>query len=786
MSLKLSFRNKLLLFWLGSILVVLTLVGTVYFYLHASRLTNASFERIDYTFSSLEAKINDRKSTLVRIIQDLSRRQGSVDILSMISNYQDTTNYQPLVFDPEKQHLALELANNARALDLHYLAAYDASSSIVSFYDNDNETGEQTGYQSYQDGKPVLMSAMKGEKKFTDQDILPSFTSLGALNHTHDELKLDFHNAYGGIVMETFAQVTKKLIDGKTSDVGDLHASFLLDEKLFQKVAELKELEFSVLLPDGTHLGSLAPNLVKKNVLDGTATDTSNNGAQPLFHQITTNGYVLGSTRLPMTNGKHVYVIFGEQQTMLTSGLEPTLFAALLLIGALLPAAIYFMNNTFTKPVEDLLAGVENLRKGSYKQLTGFTGTDELSVLAQAFNTMSQSIQDREKALFESEARVGALANHTPNMVHIIDLDGRYLLINPKSETLFGVTNEEAKGKTSADIFSPEMAATYQAHDRNVMDLKAPVEAEDKLLLPDGEHTFLTVKFPIFGVDGDMIAIGSIGFEITERKRAEEELIAHRAHLEELVHERTAEVEEKAKKLEKALHIEKKYNVLQQKFVSMVSHEFRTPLAIIDGAAQRLVRRKDSLDGDEVEQRVGTIRAAITRMVDQIETTLFASRLDEGQIEFHLQNCDIHKMLKDVCERQSEISPDYDIQIDISTLPHQVRADLKLLDQVFTNLLSNAVKYAQGSPLILVKGWQEDQYAIISVTDQGVGIPESDLPHMFKRFFRAKTAFGISGTGIGLSVVNEILKLHAGTIKIDSQEGVGTTFTVSLPIFTSA
>lgn len=781
MSLKLSFRNKLLLFWLGSILVVLALVGTVYFYLHAARLTNTSLERIGDTFSSLNVEIKTRKDTLRRNAQSLSRRQANIDILSMVSSYQDITNYQPLVFDPEKLHLAHELTKNARALNLHYLAAYDINSALVSFYDNDSKTGELTGYQSYQDGKPVLMSTTGDENTFSEHPLPTSFTLLGALNHTHDELKLDFHNAHGGIVMETFAKITKTQVGGQESTAGALHASYLLDEELFKKVAAQKELQFSVLLPDGTHFGNLPPDLHNKNVLDAAVTSVIDS-ARPLFHQVISNGYVLGTIRLPLSGEKHAYLIFGEKQSELTSGLEPALLAAFLFIGTLLPAAMYFMNKTFTKPVEDLLAGVDNLRKGSYEKLTGFTGTDELSVLAKAFNTMSQSIQDREQDLFESEARFGALANYTPNKVHIKDLEGRYILINPKSETLFGVTNEEAKGKTSADIFSPEMVAAYQAHDRAVLDIQKPVEAEEIFLLPDGMHTFLTVKFPIFGVDGDMVAMGSVGFEITERKRAEEELKAHRTHLEELVHERTAEVEEKAKKLEKALQIEKEYNILQQKFVSMVSHEFRTPLAIIDGAAQRMMRHKDSLKADEVELRVSKIRAAISRMVDQIDTTLFASRLDEGQIEFHLQNCDVHKLLKDVCERQSEISPDYNIQIDASALPNKIRADPKLLDQVLTNLLSNAVKYAQGSPLILVKGWQEGHHAFISVTDQGVGIPASDLPHMFKRFFRAKTAFGISGTGIGLSVVNEIVKLHSGTIKIDSQEGDGTTFTVSLPI----
>lgn len=252
--------------------------------------------------------------------------------------------------------------------------------------------------------------------------------------------------------------------------------------------------------------------------------------------------------------------------------------------------------------------------------------------------------------------------------------------------------------------------------------------------------------------------------EITSRKRSEVALT------------------EAKKSVEAALLREKEYNLLQQKFISLVSHEFRTPLAIIDGVAQRLIKRKDKLTPDEVETRTNKVRSAVTRMVGLIDTTLYASRLDAGQIKLKLAPCDVGELVRKVCERQTDISPSHKIQVEIDAFPNEIFADKERLDQVFTNLLSNAVKYAPDAPLIEVKHWGDGGDVWVSVTDHGLGIPEDDLPHMFKRFFRAETAKGIPGTGIGLNVVKEFVEMHGGTITVDSVEGEGSTFTVRLPI----
>lgn len=278
------------------------------------------------------------------------------------------------------------------------------------------------------------------------------------------------------------------------------------------------------------------------------------------------------------------------------------------------------------------------------------------------------------------------------------------------------------------------------------------------------------------------ILIAALVIAMRQRRAALKSLERERDLLEERVAERTNEVQEKATQLKTTLKREKEYSVLQQKFVSLVSHEFRTPLAIIDGAAQRLIRRGNKLDPAEVEIRANKVRAAVTRMIGLIDTTLFASRLDAGKIDVKIAPCDIGELLLDVCERQSEISPSHQIRVSLDDLPGEIFADRGLLDQAFTNLLSNAVKYSPDSLLIEVKGWRDEDNALFTIADQGLGIHADDLPHMFGRFFRAKTAEGIKGTGIGLTVVKELVQLHGGSVGVDSLEGEGSTFSIRLPI----
>ncbi len=234
--------------------------------------------------------------------------------------------------------------------------------------------------------------------------------------------------------------------------------------------------------------------------------------------------------------------------------------------------------------------------------------------------------------------------------------------------------------------------------------------------------------------------------------------------------------------LEDALINEKTINETQRQFVSLVSHEFRTPLAIIDGQAQRIIRKIDKMSRDDIKTSMGKCRSGVARLIGLIESVLSSSRLEAGAIAFNPGPCGLVELLVDVARGQEGIDASHQIVLDIETLPDHVVADEKLMRQILTNLLSNAVKYSPGASTVWVVGHQDGADVVIAVRDQGVGIPEKEIKKLFSRFFRASTSSGIAGTGIGLHLVKQLVEMHGGSISVTSIAGQGTTFTIRLPM----
>lgn len=381
--------------------------------------------------------------------------------------------------------------------------------------------------------------------------------------------------------------------------------------------------------------------------------------------------------------------------------------------------------------------------------------------------------------------------------------DGNFTSWNAGAENLYGYRADEVIGK-HVSLLAPEGFEHETGQLLKKVTAGEPLPTYETIRVrKDGELVDVSLRFSMIrNPDGDMRGVAIIARDIRERKKAEteiqhkeqmlqaridqlhttqDELQQHRERLEDKVRERTAEVRLKATQLETALEKEKEFSALQQKFVSMASHEFRTPLAIIDGAAQRVERRIDSIEPVDLTKRISRIRGAVRRMLVLIESTLSASRLDEGRVEMNPRQIDVAEIVKTVCERQTELSEELEIHIALEDLPGAIEGDPALLDQVFTNLLSNAVKYAPTAPKISISGARDtDGFLAIAVTDNGVGIPANELSSLFDRFFRASTSEGIAGTGIGLNLARELVEMHGGTIVVESQVGVGTTFTVRL------
>lgn len=270
--------------------------------------------------------------------------------------------------------------------------------------------------------------------------------------------------------------------------------------------------------------------------------------------------------------------------------------------------------------------------------------------------------------------------------------------------------------------------------------------------------------------------------DITHLKTRAVELEDHRDRLEKVAAERTRELEDQAVQLMESLAKEREYNALQGEFVSMVSHEFRTPLAIIDGAAQRIERKAGELLPEELITRIGKIRNAVRRLVSLIDSTLSFSRIEAGRVEANLCEIDIEALLVEVCEQQQQLATGHRIDFSPEQLPSRLEGDLELLRQVFSNLLSNAVKYSPGADRVEVRATVKGDQIRVSVRDFGLGIPEDDLPRLFDRFYRASNVTGIAGTGIGLNLCRSLLELHGGTIDVQSVQGEGSLFTARIPL----
>lgn len=242
------------------------------------------------------------------------------------------------------------------------------------------------------------------------------------------------------------------------------------------------------------------------------------------------------------------------------------------------------------------------------------------------------------------------------------------------------------------------------------------------------------------------------------------------------------ELEKASTELQAALKNEKEASALQKQFVDMVSHEFRTPLTIIDGHAQILSRKADEITPDDIRKRTRTIRSAVTRLVTMMEGVLSSNMLKIGKLEIVPETVNLKAYARDLCDDHSELARSHKLTLDTSQLPETVRIDRKIMNLVLSNLISNAIKYSVHNPEVHVRLAMEGAWLRINVRDNGVGIPYEELPRIFERYFRASTATGIPGTGIGLSLVKELVELYHGKLEVNSEIGQGTEFSVSLPV----
>ncbi len=272
---------------------------------------------------------------------------------------------------------------------------------------------------------------------------------------------------------------------------------------------------------------------------------------------------------------------------------------------------------------------------------------------------------------------------------------------------------------------------------------------------------------------------------ITSLERQNQELrqlTQRNEDLEQRVAERTA-------KLQAALEKEKELSQLKSRFITMASHEFRTPLAIISSSSGILQKFSDRLSAERKEQHFQTIQNTIKHITQILDDVLMINRAEAEKIELHLEASDIIAFCRHLKEEiettsnQHTINFYLDLGEEIMENYLIIQFDEKILRQILTNLLTNAIKYSPSHNLVNFSLTKNNNQILFKISDRGIGIPEADQANLFEPFHRASNVGTIAGTGLGLVIVKKCVDLHQGKINVESRAGEGTTFTVSLPFF---
>jgi two-component system OmpR family sensor kinase len=244
----------------------------------------------------------------------------------------------------------------------------------------------------------------------------------------------------------------------------------------------------------------------------------------------------------------------------------------------------------------------------------------------------------------------------------------------------------------------------------------------------------------------------------------------------------------KSLQIKKAFEQEKETRKMQGEFISLASHEFKTPLQIIDSTRELLVRKIKSsgLVDDSIDRGMERIKSAVQRMNGLIDSTLSLAKMEDAgnKIKVEKSEFDLAKLINDLVDSNHSLAAQKGVvvKIDILNLPQNFYGDQKLLDHSFANIISNAIKYSKNNTVVTIKSKVDNGFAYIVVTDQGIGIPQEDLSNIGKKFFRAKNTISVAGTGIGLYITKHFIELHQGSFKIKSVQNVGTSIAVALPL----
>ncbi len=391
----------------------------------------------------------------------------------------------------------------------------------------------------------------------------------------------------------------------------------------------------------------------------------------------------------------------------------------------------------------------------------------------------------------DSKQGIDAIFQFATEGILVTNEKSEIININPSAEKLFGYEKGELIGQKIEVLIPKRYTEKHVSHRDNFHQNPHARSMGEGMELygakKDGSEFPVEISLSPYSNEQGKFVVAFI-IDISTRKLAEEKLKNYSVDLEKQVGNRTLILQEAITELEKtknelnqALDKEKELNELKSRFVSMASHEFRTPLATIMSSLSLVKAYGEQNDSVKQSRHIQKIKSSIGNLTDILNDFLSVSKLEEGKVEHVQEQFEIQRYIKDVisemelfCKAGQKISYHH-------TGGEMVLLDKKLIKHILYNLLSNAVKFSSENKKITISTERTETEFKISVEDQGIGISQKDQKHLFQRFFRGKNASNIQGTGLGLNIIENYIELMNGTINFTSVENEGTTFNLSFP-----
>jgi PAS domain S-box-containing protein len=399
------------------------------------------------------------------------------------------------------------------------------------------------------------------------------------------------------------------------------------------------------------------------------------------------------------------------------------------------------------------------------------------------------------------ENRFASIWNHVNEGILISDRSGKIVLANPRCAALFGYSEEEMLNIDVDQLIPDAARSRHKEHRENYNEKPTSRFMGQHMTLyglkKDSSIFPVEISLSHYSSHGETFVIAFV-IDVTERIKFQEDLqtmnkqlLTLNENLERKVKERTLVLQEALNDLEKsqtelrdALLKEKELHEMKSRFVTMASHEFRTPLTTILSSVSlisKYVKENEQLHRDKHIQRIKNSVFSLTEILNDV---LSLGKLDEGKVVAQLEEINLCEILQAaVNDMDLILKPNQKIEVHCQK-NQKVKADIILLQRVLVNLLSNAIKFSFDETNISIEVIRNSELneVQVNIANQGIGIPDSEKDKLFDRFYRANNASNIQGTGLGLSIVKRCLELMNASVSFTSIENSTTTFTIHLPL----